>query len=50
VEKVVEIDFPICLGIGRKRKILPCLLARNSCCDPYLVNLACFPLEFLFRG
>jgi hypothetical protein len=40
VEQIVEINFPIRLGICREREILPRLLMRNASCYARLVYCA----------
>ena len=47
VEQIVEINLPVCLGIRRKREILPRLLTRHAGRDPCLVDSARLLLERL---
>ena len=40
VEQVVEVDFPVRLGVGRERQVLARLLARDAGGEPLVVRAA----------
>ena len=46
MQEIVEVDFPVGLGVGGQRQILPSLLSGNAGFESFLVHPSCKALQF----